>query len=469
MRSSILFRFLPHIAIATILLNSYFAWIQYRNIKQPKEPEFSVDSQPIETTQTAVNNNGYINFPSSTLEGAEDLVLVFKTGATELYKSLPVHLSTTLSHAPNHLFFSDHEQRIAQYKIQNALDQVSPDTIEGNKDFELYEVQNEFMALGQSPEYLGLKGGWDLDKYKNIHMMKKTWEQRPNAKWYLFVDADTYVMMAGMLYYLRSLDHTKPLYLGDAYEINNLKFGQGGTGYVISHGAMKAVMESEPNMPRNHEAMAKDNCCGDYVLGEVMKEHGITLSETYPNFCGEGPGRIGFLPKNHCQPVVTLHHMLPSEISDMWTFERHVAGPGRYVLMQNIFEHFVWPYVVSNRTAWDGMSPIHGWPVDIPTTIFDGDKKKGLSKQEKMDILWAFCERTCKEKGEDECMQFQIEGEAKCRHYDGMAMGYAIPSTREDRDDFRSGWLVDRIEKTIRNIQCTQPDANWPKSVIRGA
>ena len=489
-RYSFYLKGLPYIALVATAFNSYFAWIRYQSIyeqlessgatsssavEEVKSPDFEYKVlQEIERLKTTHSNKtlnatfkdiGYTNFPAGRLAGAEDVVVVIKTGATEMYKALPIHMTTTLAHTPNYLLFSDHEQQIAQYKIQDALDEVSEGVISGNKDFELYLDQKQFMSLGQSPEYLELKGGWELDKYKNIHMMKKTWKQRPNARWYLFIDADSYVMLSNLLPYLRGLDHTKRLYMGDVYKINDLDFAQGGTGYVISHGAMQHIMREDPDMPHKFEQMAKDSCCGDLVIGEVMKAHGIALSKTYPNFCGEGPARIGFLPENHCQPIITMHHMRPSEISDMWTFERHLAKPNRYILFQDLFDHFIYPHLRDDRNEWDGMSPIHGAVAELPSELLE--RKEKLFEEEKREKIWDFCKKTCQEKGENECMQFQVQKE-ECKIFSGIALGYKIPVTRDDRENFRSGWLMERIEK-VKNMTCEQPKKSWPQDVVFGA
>lgn len=466
------FKVFFYVAFVIIVFNLYFAYMRHETSYESLNNHDSERTESFTQFNTRnisfnIKSNDYAHLPAGNLTAVEDIVVVVKTGATEIYRALPIQLITTLTHFPNLLLFSDHEQQIAQYKVQDALDEVSETIISGNEDFELYLNQKKLIALGQSPEKLELKGGWALDRYKNIHMMKKTWQQKPNAKWYLFIDADSYVMLSNLLPYLRRLDHSKKLYMGDVYVIKDLKFAQGGTGYVISHGAMQYVMRQDPDMPRNFEQMAKDNCCGDYVIGAVMKSHGIPLSETYPNFCGEGPGRIGFLPKNHCQPVVTMHHMLPSEISDMWTFERHFARPNRYILFRDIFDHFVYPRLRDERSEWDGLSLIHGAVVDLPSNLFE-DKEKELSKEEKREKLWDFCKQTCEAKRENECTQYQISKE-ECKIFNGVALGYKLPLTRDDREDFRSGWLVDRIEKVFKHITCEQPKKSWPKDVILGA
>ena len=489
---------LSYVALVAIVFYSYSAWIRYRSIYEQLEGIRLTQSSTVEeaksrdyeckalqekldrlktshgnemaealaeanTLNATFKSIGYPNFPTGRLDGAEDIVVVIKTGATELHKTLPIQLITTLTHAPNHLLFSDHEDQIAQYKVQDALDEVSDGMISGNKDFELYLDQKDAMALGQSPEYLEFKGGWELDRYKNIHMMKKAWKQKPNAKWYLFIDSDSYVMLSNLLTYLRDLDHTKKLYMGDVTQVNGVDFAQGGTGYVISHGAMEHVMQEDPDMPHNFEQMARDNCCGDYVIGEVMRAHGISLTNTNPNFCGEGPARIGFLPKNHCQPILTMHHMRPAEISDMWTFERNIAQSDRYILYQDLFDHFVYPNLRSDRKQWDGLSPIHGATVDVPSDLL----KKTLSKEEKRQKIWDFCEKTCKEKEEHECMQFQVWHE-ECKIFNGIVFGYKLPVTKDDRDDYRGGWLMDRIEK-VKNITCEQPKKSWPQDVASSA
>lgn len=469
---SIYFKILLCLAFVTVAFNFYFAYVRHENSHEPFNNDNEARAESLRQSYMLnashnVESNGYTHLPTGNLITAEDIVIIVKTGATEIYRALPIQLATTLTHFSNRLFFSDHEQQIAQYHIQNALDEVSESIISGNKDFELYLNQKKLIALGQSPEKLELKGGWELDKYKNIHMMKKTWQQKPSAKWYLFIDADSYVMLSNLLPYLRNLDSSRKLYMGDVYVINDLKFAQGGTGYVISHGAMQHVMQQDPDMPANFETMAKDNCCGDYVIGAVMKKHGISLSETYPNFCGEGPGRIGFLPKNHCQPVVTMHHMIPSEISDMWTFERHLARSNRYILFQDLFDHFVYPRLSDQRSEWDGLSHIHGAVVDLPSGLFEG-KENDLSKEDKREKIWDFCKKTCEEKGENECLQYQINKE-ECKIFKGVALGYKLPETRDDREEIRSGWMMERIEKILKNITCEQPKKSWPKNVISGA
>lgn len=186
-RSIFCFNILPFVALVTIAFNVYIVFIRHKSL--PKPLNHYSNEKPTSFAQIIASNttfkiNGYTHFPAGKLADTEDVVIIVKTGATEIYRALPIHLTTTLTKIPNYLLFSDHKQQIAQYKVQDALDEVSEDIMLGNEDFDLYFEQKKLIALGQSPEKLELKGGWNLDKYKNIHMMKKTWQQKPHAKWY---------------------------------------------------------------------------------------------------------------------------------------------------------------------------------------------------------------------------------------------------------------------------------------------
>jgi hypothetical protein len=72
-------------------------------------------------------------------------------------------------------------------------------------------------------------------------------------------------------------------------------------------------------------------CCGDQALGTALKEKGVFVKGAHPFLNGDKPTTLTYGPHDHwCQPVVTLHHMLPKEISSLWRFERQ-----RELLLEN--------------------------------------------------------------------------------------------------------------------------------------
>lgn len=400
---------------------------------------------------------GYVNYPSEQLDGGDDIVVAIKTGATEIFKTLPVHFSTTLTHVPNFLLFSDHEQTIGDYHVQDSLNESSSEAINNFRDFQLYRDQQQFMAMGQNPEFVEFTGGWDLDKYKNVHIMVKAYKQQPNAKWYFFIDADSYILMGNLIPYLRNLDHTQKLYFGSPTWVGDINFAHGGTGYIISHAAVQTVVENNPDIGKQYESTAKDNCCGDAVLAKCLRDHDIHLIWAYPNFQGEPPYRMEFAKERMCAPLLTLHHMLPRDIGEFWEWERKTAQKGEYLLWADAFNFFVDPYLEETRKHWDNMGGDRGEIVDIDTAF--PVQESYQSRPSAFDR----CRQTCIDKVD--CVQFRVRKE-ECKISTNLMLGWKVPVSNKEHEEYKSGWLMDRVAEMKKAMPCHQPAKDWPHDEI---
>lgn len=203
------------------------------------------------------------------------ILLVMKTGATEAYDRLPVQIMTVLKCLPDFLLFSDLDQQIGGYHVRDSLETVLYEAKEGNSDFDLYRAQKE-CAVNQDDCSKIMEGadsaGWNLDKYKNIHMAEKAYRLRPDYDWYIFVDADTYVSWPNMVYALKKLDPAKERYLGVPTLIGTGLFAHGGSGYVVSRGAMKEFVGKHPGIANKWDMEMQHNCCGDFVFARALQE-----------------------------------------------------------------------------------------------------------------------------------------------------------------------------------------------------
>ncbi|KAH0541516.1 hypothetical protein FGG08_003991 [Glutinoglossum americanum] len=364
------------------------------------------------------------------LEGSEDVELIFKTGATELFDKLPVHFVTTLTHVPHYNIFSDIDQKVGDYVIHDSLKGYNRTVKEKNSDFKLYlELQND-KPLRQDPKRLGLKGGWELDKYKNIYTLSEAFKMRPDAKWYLFIDADTYVMWPNLLRWLKDKDHKKPLYFGSPAMFKDVTFGHGGTGYLVSNGAMQEVVGKNPDVAKNYEDEAANSCCGDHVIGKLFFDHGIELTRANPSFNGEPPYSVAFAMDRWCEPVVTFHHMLASDVEDMWEFERENATANRDIIFADIFAHFVEPQLIEERECWDNYSENERW-----------ENVDGRS-----NLTYADCKKACED--DEDCRQFMFK-KGSCKTSPYVKAGWKLPAG----DTMKSGWLLDRT-KALREKAC---------------
>jgi hypothetical protein len=268
--------------------------------------------------------------PCRDFPDTSDILLVMKTGATEVFDKVPTHLLTSLQCMPDFLLFSDMEQQIGQWHIYNALDNVADEVKEGSAEFDLYKAQIDCPVSQKA--CVDARGkdsaAWALDKYKFLHMIQRAWEMRPNRQWYVFAEADTYVFWPNLVTYLRGhLDSRDRMYVGSVSLINNFPFAHGGSGYVISGVVVKALVENNGDVAALFDSRAKENCCGDLMLALALdeKEH-VRVKQAHPMFNGEKPVTMPFGQTHWCEPIFTMHHMNSEEISAVWQYEQTRKG-----------------------------------------------------------------------------------------------------------------------------------------------
>lgn len=95
--------------------------------------------------------------------------------------------------------------------------------------------------------------GWKIDAHKNLPGFKKLYNKFPNAEWYIMIDDDTYLLVENLMYNLAKYNHNDKIYLGNPTEFQGcdgikkmgegIKFAHGGSGIIISRGAMIEMMK----------------------------------------------------------------------------------------------------------------------------------------------------------------------------------------------------------------------------------
>lgn len=284
------------------------------------------------------------------IPGANDTLVVLKTGSTELQDKLPVHIATTLRCYPNQLVFSDHEEQFQGISILDALEDVDAEFKENHDDFELYRrLQQYGRASLDSSELSGpvsgpsggsgkpLNPGWRLDKWKFLPMMRKTLQLHPDKRWYIFLETDTSIFWTALLAYLAALDWTKPYYIGNQMQIAADVFAHGGSGYVISRPALEMVVKHYLENKREWENITRDHWAGDCVLGMALKAAGTPLLWAWPIWQGNDIGnmiynRTDYNRRLWCNPTVSYHHVNPPSIKDLWIFEQRWLSENGKVL-----------------------------------------------------------------------------------------------------------------------------------------
>lgn len=397
----------------------------------------------------------------SRVEGSDGIVVAIKTGATEANLNIPPLLRTSLRCAPNVHIFSDMEQTIGNHKVQDALKSVSKDVKDGNPDFDLYREQQKLMDPEKVIETLrDMKSpgssdlaAWTLDKYKNIHIVEGVWQLQPDQDWYIFIDADTYVIWDTLLRWMKRLDPAKVYYLGAKTSIAGSIFAHGGTGYILSRAAMQKIAVRNKGTAARWDPQIRKECCGDLVLAMAIKEYGIELTDASPTLDGHRPDNIPFDVNRWCHYLATMHHITPDLFDIVAEFEENredqsvsgerfcdtvavVTDKTSYVqdavTYIDVFNHFFLGSIPTERGNWDNLS--------------QGDQGL-LDARSKED-----CKDACRRN--KRCTQSLWDGERCIVEVDRVTIG----KTRNDSDSksYYSTWHPDRIQNWVsRQRPCT--------------
>ncbi|KEF52313.1 uncharacterized protein A1O9_11553 [Exophiala aquamarina CBS 119918] len=267
---------------------------------------------------------------------SKDVLIVVKTGANEIHDKLPTQLLTGLRCYQHILIFSDREQRIGPFVVHDALRNASDILKTQDPDFDYYRTLQDYKGNGEDKTSLRHKSGkaaWNLDKYKFLHMLEETWNLRPHRKWYIFIEADTYLVRTNLLLWLERQDPSQLLYFGSPTYVNGEAFAHGGSGVVLSGAALSKFANGDPGIAARYDAMVKSESFGDYVLMKALRDKGVVFSGRWPMLQAEKPATIPFGPgpdngvRHWCQPIVTMHHITPEEACVIWDFEQQRKSP----------------------------------------------------------------------------------------------------------------------------------------------
>ncbi|KAH0433161.1 hypothetical protein CcaCcLH18_06048 [Colletotrichum camelliae] len=407
-----------------------------------------------------------------TFPDTSNILVIMKTGATESFDKVPTQLMTMLKCLPEFFIFSDLDQTIANYHIRDSLDSVLPDAMDGNKDFDLYRRQKACQADQQSCNKLAVSKdeGWNLDKYKNVHIAEKTYHMRPNYDWYVYIDADTYVLWPTLVQWLKKLNPKNKHYLGSVTMIRNFIFGHGGSGYIISQAAHRDMIAGKEKVGNQWDVRASKECCGDYIFALAMKENAdVDVHNVWPTINGEKPFTLPYGPTHWCHPIVTMHHMNAEEISTFWEFEHEryadpsLPSPPPVMRIKDIYHRFFAPKMIPERADWDNLADDRFYLDEAANkhddTQLSRAKLDDLSPEEKeAHKSFGQCRKACE--ADQNCFSFQYR-DGVCGFSWAFKLGHPVRKESQEEKRRMSGWDVRKINSWIEKQGECGP-VKWP-------
>ena len=166
-------------------------------------------------------------------------------------------------------------------------------------------------------------------------MVNRTLHERPNMKWYVFIEADTFLLWSMLQQFLDLLDPTEPVYGGSPTYIGGVQFAHGGSGFVVSQPALRMVVKHYATYKAEIEKFTGSHWAGDYVLGKVFADSGVSLTNAWTVIQGDYPGIVQYAgavrgdqdaSRLWCGISVSYHHVSAAMIEELWMFEQDWAA-----------------------------------------------------------------------------------------------------------------------------------------------
>ncbi|GKT97508.1 glycosyltransferase family 31 protein [Colletotrichum tofieldiae] len=408
-----------------------------------------------------------------TFPDTSNILVVMKTGATESFDKVPTQLMTMLKCLPEYFIFSDLDQTIANYHVRDSLDGVLPEAMEGNKDFDLYRRQKACQADQQSCNKLAESKdeGWNLDKYKNVHIAEKTYHMRPNYDWYVYIDADTYVLWPTLVQWLKNLNPKNKHYLGSVTMIRNFVFGHGGSGYIVSQAAMHDMIADHQNVGNQWDLRASKECCGDYIFALAMKDnadvnvHNVVMADDQRREALHPPVRPDALVPPHRDDASHERRgdldLLGIRAQALRRPEHAEAAP--VTRIKDIYNEFFKPRMQPSRADWDNLADDRFYLDESANKHEDWQlgraKTEDLTPAEKeAHLSFGQCRTACE--ADSSCFSFQYK-DGLCSFAWSWKLGHPVKPASKDEKRVMSGWAVDKINAWIEKQGECGP-VKWP-------
>jgi hypothetical protein len=382
--------------------------------------------------------------------GADNVLVMLKTGATEIYEKLPTHFVTLFKCTPHYMVFSDLAQDYADFPIRDAIAPVSKQFREHHEDFTLYRKLQQYQRDGQDTSELKGDGSWNLDKWKFLPMLFEAFENAPpQVEWFVMMEADTSVSWANLLQWLKTMDSNVPYYLGSQNTIGDTTFAHGGSGIILSRQAARQLQqkrdeEGKEAYNRRWEEETAASCCGDEIVARTLLEADVPLTMAWPMIQGETVATIDFTKNHWCTPAITWHHVTPLEIDTLWQFQSDWVDDHDWntpYLYRDVFSHFIERHISATRRAWNNMSqdkklvaPSLATAEDVPFAGLKDFEKRAIESENA-------CEEACIKQPHGKCIQWMF---TPGRCYLGRVIRFGKADERES-ESWVSGWVSERV------------------------
>lgn len=374
-----------------------------------------------------------------------DVLVIVKTSATEASEKLPVQLGTVLQCVPHYAVFSDYEETIGGIRTYDVLRNVTDATIEKQPEFQFYKRLQKAGRQGLTdaadwaedptvPPGKANTPAAKLDKWKYLPMIDGALEVMPEAKWYVFIEADTYMVWPNLANWLAHRDHTTSQYLGSPMQIGDMIYAHSGGGIILSQKTIHELHELRTRSVEKLEELTANDWAGDCALARALESLHTPLTWSWPMMMISRPWEVDHFSEGYgrqpwCYPVVSYHNLSTRDIEEMWRFDRgwFRSGQNALLLHADVYRELIHDTSVATRADWDNLSG--------SGIVFDPPTVPSL----------AACADACAQN--TECLQYTYtDSDQSCKQASSAFAGVAKNGTH-------SGWITPRVQRLLKSFQ----------------
>ena len=414
-------------------------------------------------------------FPTEILS---QIQVVLKIGSSEPADRINTQISTVTRCITNLLIVSDRESELHGHRVHDILATL-PESFRANtSDFEWYDAFRQGQA--ESPDDNG-RLGWNLDRFKFLPMVEQAFGVNPTAKWFVFLESDTYIVWDNLFRMLDHFDPSVPMYMGSPSPGRHTEedvttwFAYGGAGFVLSFAAIEKLVSRkigshgaylQPSLSMQYEDLIKNDRCGDSVLGWALYEKGVKLMGMWPMFNPHALHSVPFGGAHWCQPVISMHKTLLPDMEGLTTFENqrnwkvrhsmsHLLQYFHDLLTRNCFLQY--PLLYADLFDYLKMGSFEH------LRDFDNADWGGWSEPPESPAHTSFeaCSTTCHD--HPECLSYTYNSSGHCFFIRTVRLGSKKTSV-DSEERMTAGWDLEKIQSWRVNNQCEKP--RWMKPSI---
>lgn len=400
------------------------------------------------------------SFPSHLLD---DVQPILKTGHNVVSERVSAQLSSVSACLSNLLIFSDAEEDFQGHHIIDVIADIPAHL----RDFEsqLRPWSNGAVIDGSVES----KKAWKMDKFKFLPAISRAWKESSGKKWYVFYEADTYVVWDSVFRLLENFDPDEAYYFGSPSPGRQKTwFANGGPGYILSRESMRRLTASDydpdtgaylgSKLAEKHWYNVWDDCCGDSILGWALINANITLSGLFPMFNPHTPHGVPFSDRMWCQPIMTMHKPFQEDMLGLWRWEWAHRQPDRPLLYRDLATSYLQLGKLSTKQNWRNNAAGVGYLAPETETHPHESPES--------------CEAACKA---DEWCYCWTHHWKECHFVHSIRLGREVePSVEEDEGGveveaaFVAGWDNEKIARWMNERPCAEVEwlkPSWDRHV----